>query len=131
MTSSECARWLGRHRKSDGRPMWSSRGEYVYRVMWQAAYGKLSPRVVLHHTCGHTWCINLDHLVPLTKSEHALEHEKGGDWGQAKKTHCPSGHAYTDANTYVWVRKDGRRERQCKTCRLATKRRYNARQKKV
>lgn len=33
------------------------------------------------------------------------------------RTHCPKGHPYDEANTYVVVKRDGRTSRQCRICR--------------
>ena len=131
MSQSDCTRWSGSHRKSDGRPIIDPgpHPRYAYRVLWEEAHGPLDPGVLLHHTCENAWCINIDHLAPLTRAEHALEHGKGGDWGQADKTHCPAGHAYNETNTYRYERKNGSVERQCKTCRAETKRRFRARRR--
>lgn len=129
--SSECTRWSGYHRKSDGRPIGRAHPgapqRYVYRILWEEKNGPLPAGHLLHHTCENAWCINLDHVVPVTRAQHAIEHDKGGDWGQADKTHCPAGHTYDTENTYVHHREDGRIERHCKKCRAETKRRYRER----
>lgn len=115
-----CMFWPGTHRASDGRPVIGDR--YVYRIVYEQVKGPLLQEQVLHHLCHDVRCINPEHLVPLLQGEHMREHGlTGGDWGQAAKTHCPVGHAYTDENTYRW-----RNERQCKTCRRAAKLRYLA-----
>lgn len=128
--TSECTRWSGYHRKSDGRPIMRVTGknpQYAYRVLWEDMHGPLARGLVLHHTCENAWCINLDHLVPVTRARHKAEHGLVGDWGQARKTHCPAGHEYAAENTYVYTRKDGRVERHCRSCTIEAKRRYRAR----
>lgn len=122
--TSECVRWPGAHRKSDGRPVTNHGAgpRYAYRELWEATYGALEPEILLHHTCENAWCVNLEHLEPITRSRHAVEHAKGGDWGQADKTHCPAGHPYDESNTYVYTRKDGRTERHCRECGRVKKR---------
>ncbi len=110
-------------RKEDGRPR---KGRaFAYRAAYEAHHGvKLTPNTVIHHTCGNPACVNVEHLEATTQSEHMRAHGFGGDKnvGQALKTHCPAGHEYTEENTYRW-----RNERTCRTCRLATKRRFNKR----
>lgn len=121
--------WDG-HR-TDGRP--TIRSRYAYRVIYEAATGEpLNPSTVLHHTCGHPECINPWHLEPLTQSEHMKEHGRGGDWGQAAKTHCARGHEYNPENTYIYMRtRDGEtvRERHCRECTRINKRAYRQRSK--
>lgn len=99
--------------------------DYVYRLVWEAKNGPLEPGHVLHHECETTWCINPDHVDDLDgPSAHAVIHKMGGDWGQSNKTHCPAGHPYSDENTYIFKRKNGKNERHCRACRLVIRRRY-------
>jgi hypothetical protein len=119
-----CLRYPGRHRTYDGRPVLPS-GRYVHRVLYEATHGRLGRDQVLHHECENEWCVNVLHLKPLSLAEHGALHgvTGRGDWGQALKTHCPAGHPYDEANTYVVGRKDGRVERHCRRCQNEAKRR--------
>jgi hypothetical protein len=111
-----CWRWNGQNRIQDGRPIFNAR--YVYRIVYELLRGRL-PRGkghASHHGCEHKWRINPWHVEVITQSEHMREHELGGDWGQALKTHCPQGHQYDEENTHHVVRKDGRHERHCRAC---------------
>jgi hypothetical protein len=76
----------------------------------------------LHHTCKNRSCVNPHHLQPLSRREHVLITE--GTWGakNSAKTHCPQGHAYDEANTYV----NPRGARVCRTCQRETMRRRRA-----
>jgi hypothetical protein len=55
--------------------------------------------------------VNPEHLEPVTGRENALRGESFVA-ANARKTHCPAGHAYDTTNTYV--DKNGYRE--CRTC---------------
>lgn len=52
-----------------------------------------------------------------------------GSHRTASRMHCNKGHEYTDENTKYKVRKDGRRERVCITCRRAYQNERTARNK--
>lgn len=41
-------------------------------------------------------------------------------------THCKNGHEYTTENTYVQTKAGGRESRQCRKCKVANQRRYEA-----
>ncbi len=56
--------------------------------------------------CRHRRCVNPAHLEPVPPAENT---RRGVP---ANRTHCPQGHAYDEANTYL--RPDGRR--QCRAC---------------
>ena len=111
-----CWPWPVPGRARDGRPQVRGR-DYVYRLVYEAATGvKLAPLDVLHHRCENTLCVNPWHMELTSQSEHMKAHGQGGDWGQAAKTHCPAGHAYDEANTYIHHRSNGSVERNCRAC---------------
>jgi hypothetical protein len=97
------------------------------------AHGAVPDGLVIDHVkdrgCRFRDCVNVDHLEPVTLLENSRRGQPdgvwGGDWGQAAKEECPAGHAYDEANTYVW-RKAGKEERGCRTCRREANRRWLA-----
>lgn len=125
---TECVRYEGHSRTHDGRPTDNS-GEgsprYVYRDLWEAERGPLPDGIILHHTCETVWCINLDHLAPMTQSEHAAIHlAERNRQRAAEATHCKNGHPWSEENTR-WVNssRDGR-YRRCLICSREAKMRY-------
>lgn len=46
---------------------------------------------------------------------------------KSERTECPKGHPYDEANTYVYVRRDGSMNRACRACRSDATRRYRER----
>lgn len=75
---------------------------------WERVYGPVPDGYELHHLCHVRLCVDPAHLQPLTVQEHRLIH------GKAEVTHCPQGHEYTEANTYI--RTGGNGIRQCRAC---------------
>ena len=74
-----CWRWLGTHRKSDGRPTLNNK--YVYRVLYEELRGPL-PRGkghASHHGCEHKWCINPWHDDVMPQGAHLRLHGLPGD----------------------------------------------------
>jgi HNH endonuclease len=62
--------------------------------------------------CIHRRCVNPAHLEPVTHRENVLRGQ-GFAAQQARRTHCPQGHPYDSANTYV----DASRRRHCRACK--------------
>lgn len=72
----------------------------AHRVAYALAYGDPGESV-LDHLCRNHACCNPDHLEPVTHGENVRRGQ--GGWGahHRAKAHCPVGHPYDDANTYV------------------------------
>jgi len=79
----------------------------AHRVAWVLHHGRQIPDdMTIDHICRNRTCVNVDHLRLLTNVENAKDN------GMARRTQCPSGHAYDDANTYV----NRMGHRQCRAC---------------
>ena len=96
-----------------------TRNVKAHRWAWEDANGPIPEGLQLDHLCRTPACVRPDHLEPVTHAEN-----------QRRKaltvTHCPQGHAYDEANTYV--RSSGKR--QCKACGAAGLRRLRASRKR-
>lgn len=64
----------------------------------------------IDHLCRVRNCVNPEHLEAVTRRENTLRSESFTAVN-ARKTHCPRGHAYTPENTYIY-----RRSRHCRAC---------------
>ena len=105
-----------------GRVWRDGRAQDAHRWTWIEAHGEPPPGWHVHHRCETPACIRLDHLVALPVSQHHREHGRvPPDW-QSEKTHCPQGHAYDEANTYVH-----RGRRYCRACHRESQARRAAR----
>lgn len=81
----------------------------VHRIAYELLVGPIPDGLQLDHLCRVRNCVNPDHLEPVTGQENM----RRGYFGT--KTHCPNGHAYDEANTYIFSNTRGR-HRQCRTC---------------
>jgi len=126
-----CVAWSGRH--DAGRPVLpgakrngkTRSTKRVYKVLWEMGNGSVPEGMSLHHTCHNPWCIQIMHLVPMTKSDHSREHTPHPDW-KALRPHCPQGHPYDEANTYIPPGHPD--QRMCRTCRrISSRLRYRER----
>lgn len=105
-----CWTYVGYHRR-DGRPVYSRK--LVYRMVWEALVGELAAGEVLHHVCENVGCVrpDADHVMKVaTQAAH-----------MRLKTHCPAGHEYTRANTYI-AKRGHRHCRRCSRERAAERR---------
>lgn len=131
----ECWPWLG-YVTDDGygKFVWPG-GQLAHRFAFEVQNGPLSADHDIDHrchsegqcqavgrSCQHRRCMNGAHIRSIEPDEHKRIN-KPGSRGSARgaqqmaKTHCPKGHAYDEANTYV--DKIGRRN--CRACRRKPK----------
>lgn len=107
----------GRRKSNGGRDI------KAHRFAYETLRGAVPDGLELDHLCRNASCVNPEHLEPVTHQENML---RGVDVSgvNARKTHCPQGHAYSPENTYrgePTARRRGVR-RQCRTCHLERQR---------
>lgn len=87
----------------------------AHRFAYELLVGPIPAGLDLDHLCRVPACVNPAHLEPVTHRENQrrgmARHFLGLE--QSRKTHCPQGHPYDEANTY---RHNGRRY--CRTCKV-------------
>ena len=88
----------------------------AYRWAYEHLIGPLSPGLEPDHLCRNPACIRPTHVEPVTHRENVLRGNSAAA-GHARKTHCPQGHPYDEANTYR-----DRKGRKCRACDAARSR---------
>lgn len=84
----------------------------AHRKSYELARGPIPEGLHIDHLCRNPPCVNPAHLEPVTCKENIMRSPVAPAAINAAKTHCPQGHPYDEANTYMIS--DGRR--QCRTC---------------
>ncbi|HXH88256.1 MAG TPA: HNH endonuclease signature motif containing protein [Gaiellaceae bacterium] len=106
-----CWEWMGaRHPRGYGSLRVNGKGARAHRYSYELLVGDVPEGLVIDHLCRNTSCVNPAHLEAVTQRENVLRGE-GLAAQQVKRTHCPRGHEYDEANTRVY----GRR-RFCRAC---------------
>jgi hypothetical protein len=114
--NSGCWLWTGAENQGYGRVYkWRGRSQMAHRVAYEHAHGPIPAGLHLDHLCRNTYCVNPDHLEPVTCAENI----KRGNTGinNRSKDRCPQGHPYDAENTGVTFSK-GAWVRFCISCRI-------------
>jgi hypothetical protein len=121
----KCHEWMAA-KDAHGYGQFRLRGKLkgAHVLSWQRNAGReVRKGLQVNHLCKNESCVNADHLQEATPRENVLH----GDSFASKnltRTHCPSGHEYTEANCRPSALKAGWRE--CITCSLAKAREQRA-----
>ena len=119
---SGCWLWLGylldqKPTKQYGRLSWYDEKQKRQRMKlahvksYELYVGEVPEGKVLDHICKNTFCVNPEHLEPVTQWVNMQRST------HATKTHCIHGHPYSDGME-IYVRNDihGKQYRRCLTC---------------
>lgn len=87
----------------------------AHRWHYEYHHGEVPKSLEIDHLCRVRHCVNPAHLEPVTPAENRARSPLAPE----RKTHCPYGHPYDEANTYV----NPRGSRECRTCNTTAGRR--------
>ncbi len=120
-SSSGCWLWVG-PLGARGYGALKFRGRKgAHRIVWALLKGPIPDGLQLDHLCRVRRCVNPEHLRAVTCAENL--HAPGSLSTaaiNARKTHCPQGHPYSEENT-LWRLRKHRRERNCRACKKANR----------
>lgn len=108
---SGCWVWTGARSEGYGRFSHNGVVQPAHRVTYLTLVGPIAAGLHIDHLCRNRSCVNPEHLEPVTPRENVLR-GIGPSAQHAMKTHCPAGHPYSAANTYLY-----RGMRMCRACR--------------
>lgn len=89
----------------------------VHRLVAHAFHGPLPTGMQTRHLDGDRENNAASNLAYGTRSENMKDAVHHGTHNEARKTHCPSGHLYDEANTYAYKQAHGGTGRACRACR--------------
>jgi hypothetical protein len=118
-TDSGCILWIGHlHPTGYAGSVYRGKTSRVHRVMYEIHHGvSLTRWEFVCHTCDVRNCINIDHLWLGTPKQNSVDAMLKGRQRNQKITHCPQGHEYTEANTYLNAKSNKRNCRECQRTR--------------
>lgn len=130
-------RFWGKVEKTDGCWLWkgyrtpkgygvfkmNGKNQQAHRAAWMLTHGPIPTGLDVLHECDNPPCVRPDTLFLGTNTDNQRDSVAKGRHVSSKKTHCPKGHPYDEANVYV---PPGLNERQCRHCKRENKRRQSA-----
>ena len=113
-----CLIWLGSVNKK-GYGYWQRR--LAHQIAYELVHGPIPADLEIDHKCRVRCCVNVEHLEAVAHKVNIMRGTTGQKSGAQNraKTHCPHGHEYSNANTYV----NSKGHRYCRICRAECERR--------
>jgi len=115
-----CWLWRGHvDEKGYGRFDWNDQHGYAHRFSWEVANGEALPPLTaggmeIDHLCHNRQCVRPGHLQLVPRRENVRRAFSAAGIHH-RTTHCPQGHPYDEANT--WLDQRGRTpRRRCRQC---------------
>lgn len=101
----------------------------VHKVVMDVFVGPCPVGMEVLHRDGNPANNRLSNLQYGTRSQNVRDSIRHGTNVNASKTHCPQGHVYDEANTYIARQGRAVPVRECRTCKADRQRRYKAKRR--
>ena len=105
---SRCWEWTGRT-NSGGYGVFVR--TLAHRMVYEWYRGSIPSGMSLDHLCRNKTCVNPGHLEPVVHAENVRR-----GLCATKRSKCKRGHSLSGDNIRI-TNRDGKQERQCRTCR--------------
>lgn len=92
----DCWVWTGATTEGYGRIWDGASVQLTHRVAYRELVAEVPEGLVLDHLCRVPACWNPEHLDPVPNRTNILRGIR-----KSGITHCPAGHPYDEANTYL------------------------------
>ena len=110
--TTPCDEWVGSLNSSGyGHLRVAGKVLKAHRLVKMQEVGHLERWEFVCHHCDNPKCIRLDHLFIGNQSDNMHDMHRKGRHSVMPKTHCPTGHEYTEDNTYM-----DNTSRKCRIC---------------
>jgi len=92
----------------------------AHRYSYEHSNGFIPSGHEIDHLCENKICVKPDHLVAITRSDHAKHTAQMIRKMSLERTHCANGHELNDENSYLYSRPNGAEgnvRRVCRSCK--------------
>jgi HNH endonuclease len=108
-----CWEWIGtKNEYGYGIKTVNNKAVRAHRLSWEIHNGAIPKNLCVCHKCDNPGCVRPDHLFLGTKKDNNRDKGNKGRHPCSLKTHCPSGHEYTEENTNI----NPKGSRDCRAC---------------